>query len=59
VAAETWDGYLNDINGHHVTENSVVAALEAARSGPVVPLFGHQCPATRVTQLLARAGRPT
>jgi D-aminopeptidase len=35
VAAETWDGYLNDINGHHVTEDSVVAALEAARSGPV------------------------
>ena len=35
VAAETWDGYLNDINGHHVTEPSVVAALEAARSGPV------------------------
>jgi L-aminopeptidase/D-esterase-like protein len=35
VAAETWDGYLNDINGHHVTEESVVTALEAARSGPV------------------------
>jgi L-aminopeptidase/D-esterase-like protein len=35
VAAETWDGYLNDINGHHVTEVTAVAALEAARSGPV------------------------
>jgi D-aminopeptidase len=35
VAAETWDGYLNDINGHHVTEETVVAAIEAARSGPV------------------------
>jgi D-aminopeptidase len=35
VAAETWDGYLNDINGHHVTEASTVAALEAAASGPV------------------------
>jgi D-aminopeptidase len=35
VAAETWDGYLNDINGHHVTEESVVAALEAAGPGPV------------------------
>ncbi|HEY1321046.1 MAG TPA: P1 family peptidase [Streptosporangiaceae bacterium] len=35
VAAETWDGYLNDINGHHVTEETVVAALEAARRGPV------------------------
>ena len=35
VAAETWDGYLNDINGHHVTEETAVAALEAAASGPV------------------------
>jgi D-aminopeptidase len=35
VAAETWDGYLNDINGHHVTEDTVVAALNASRSGPV------------------------
>src|SRR6516164_176460 len=35
VAAETWDGYLNDINGHYVSEDTVVAALEAARSGPV------------------------
>ena len=30
VAAETWDGYLNDINGHHVNEEHVVAALSAA-----------------------------
>jgi D-aminopeptidase len=35
VAAETWDGYLNDINGHYVTQPTVVAALEAAQSGPV------------------------
>ena len=35
VAAETWDGYLNDINGHHVTEQHVVTAIEAARPGPV------------------------
>ena len=35
VAAETWDGYLNDINGHHVTEETVIAALQATRSGPV------------------------
>ncbi len=33
VAAETWDGYLNDINGHHVDESHVVAALESARGG--------------------------
>jgi L-aminopeptidase/D-esterase-like protein len=30
VAGETWDGYLNDINGHHVTEDTVIEALEAA-----------------------------
>jgi L-aminopeptidase/D-esterase-like protein len=35
VAAETWDGYLNDINGHHVTQDTVVAALDATHSGPV------------------------
>jgi D-aminopeptidase len=35
VAAETWDGYLNDINGGHVTEETVVRALDEARSGPV------------------------
>jgi D-aminopeptidase len=35
VAAETWDGYLNDAYGHHVTEATVIAALEAAQSGPI------------------------
>jgi len=35
VVAETWDGYLNDINGFHVKEKHVFAALDAARSGPV------------------------
>lgn len=35
VAAETWDGYLNDANGHHVTEEDVIAALEGAASGPI------------------------
>jgi D-aminopeptidase len=35
VAAETWDGYLNDINGHHVTEDGVVSALQAATTGPI------------------------
>ena len=35
VAAETWDGYLNDINGHHVTEQTVINALEAASPGPI------------------------
>ncbi|HEY6786995.1 MAG TPA: P1 family peptidase [Trebonia sp.] len=35
VAAETWDGYLNDINGHHVTEDHVVQALQNASRGPL------------------------
>ena len=30
VAAETWDGYLNDINGHHVNEEHVIDALRDA-----------------------------
>ena len=35
VVAETWDGYLNDINGFHVTEEHVFATLESAATGPV------------------------
>ena len=35
VVAETWDGWLNDINGFHVAKKDVVAALESARPGPV------------------------
>jgi L-aminopeptidase/D-esterase-like protein len=35
VAAETWDGYLNDINGGFVTEAVGVQALESAASGPI------------------------
>lgn len=35
VVAETWDGYLNDINGPHVTGDAVSRALDGADSGPV------------------------
>jgi D-aminopeptidase len=35
VCAETWDGYLNDINGGHVRPEHTEAALDAAASGPV------------------------
>jgi D-aminopeptidase len=35
VCAETWDGYLNDINGGHVRPEHVEAALDAAAAGPV------------------------
>jgi D-aminopeptidase len=35
VAAETYDGDLNDINGFHVRAEHVIQALEGARGGPV------------------------
>jgi len=35
VAGETYDGWLNDINGFHVTETDVFAALDAAAAGPI------------------------
>ena len=35
VSAETYDGSLNDINGHHVKPEDVIAAFEDARSGPI------------------------
>jgi L-aminopeptidase/D-esterase-like protein len=35
VAAETWDGWLNDINGFHVTDQHAFGALDAATGGPV------------------------
>jgi len=35
VVAETWDGYLNDINGFHVKPEHAFHALESARPGAV------------------------
>jgi L-aminopeptidase/D-esterase-like protein len=35
VAAETWDGWLSDLDGLHVTEADVMAALDDARPGPI------------------------
>ncbi len=36
VVAETWDGFLNDINGFHLKKEHVFAAMESASSGPVL-----------------------
>jgi D-aminopeptidase len=36
VVAETWDGYLNDVNGFHVKAEDAIHALDSAASGPVV-----------------------
>ena len=35
VVAETWDGWLNDINGFHVKPEHVFHAIDSARPGPV------------------------
>lgn len=35
VVGETWDGYLNDINGQHVRAEHAAAALDAATGGPI------------------------
>jgi L-aminopeptidase/D-esterase-like protein len=35
IVAETYDGYLNDVNGFHVKAADVTAALESAARGPV------------------------
>jgi D-aminopeptidase len=35
IVAETWDGYLNDINGFHVKPEHVFSALDGAKGGRV------------------------
>ena len=35
VVAETWDGWLNDLNGFHVKPEHVFAAIDGAKAGPV------------------------
>ncbi|HUI57638.1 MAG TPA: P1 family peptidase [Bryobacteraceae bacterium] len=35
IVAETYDGFLNDINGFHVKPDDVAAAIESASLGPV------------------------
>ena len=35
VAAESYDGILNDINGFHVTQEHVYQAIDSTRSGPI------------------------
>lgn len=35
VVAETWDGYLNDINGFHVKPEHAFHAIDTAGGGPV------------------------
>ena len=35
VVAETWDGWLNDINGFHVKPEHALQAIDTAHGGPV------------------------
>jgi len=35
IVAETYDGYLNDLNGFHVHPKDVFHAIDTAKSGPV------------------------
>src|SRR5262245_61739598 len=35
IVAETWDGWLNDINGFHVKPDDAFHAIDSAQSGPV------------------------
>ena len=35
VVAETWDGWLNDINGFHVKPEDISHALDTAHGGPI------------------------
>src|SRR5512145_578103 len=35
IVAETYDGYLNDINGFHVKPSHAFEALDGAKAGPV------------------------
>ncbi len=35
VVAETWDGYLNDINGSHVTVDHAIEAIDNAAGGAI------------------------
>jgi len=35
VVAETWDGYLNDVNAPTIETGHAIAAIDAAASGPV------------------------
>jgi len=35
VVAETWDGFLNDINGFHINKSHVFQALDSAKTGAI------------------------
>lgn len=68
VVAETYDGYLNDIAGQHVTADHVRAALDDADTGPVpegnvgggtgMRLFGFKGGIGTASRVVTIDGRP-
>jgi len=66
VAAETYDGFLNDCNGFHVRDEHVFAALDGAREGPLeegsvgggtgMTLYGFKGGSGSASRVLAVAG---
>lgn len=67
VAGETWDGWLNDINGFHVKREHVFAAIEGARGGALeegsvgggtgMMLYGHKGGSGTASRMLEYGGR--
>ncbi len=68
VVAETWDGYLNDINGFHVRPEHAFRAIESAKSGAVAEgnvgggtamnCFEYKCGTGTASRVTQAAGQP-
>jgi L-aminopeptidase/D-esterase-like protein len=66
VAAETYDGFLNDINGFHVTDQDVFQAIDTATTGPIdegsvgggtgMKCFGFKAGSGTASRLIGYAG---
>ena len=67
VAGETYDGWLNDINGFHIAKEHVFAAIDAAESGPLdegslgggtgMMLYGHKGGSGTASRAVGHEGR--
>ena len=66
VSAETYDGFLNDINGFHVKSQHVFAAIDTAATGPIeegsvgggtgMKCFGFKAGSGTASRLVSYAG---